>query len=263
MTVGAVALSFELDADLFWLAVDPTATDRPKTLSIGRYGLTRGVDRVLATLSEHAISATWFVPGLIAQREPETLLKLVDANQEIASRAWQAGGLGGRPLTEQRAEIERGIREIERITGVSPRGFRAPAGEVDETTFVALAELGVQWSSSLRGGEQPGPVDAEGADGLVDIGTRWELTDYVHFQFNYHPAYPAGQSRIASYSGVLREWVDDALSTTALGLPCVFTLTPEVIGKPGRSLILRRLLAKLREQGRSFATLSELHALTA
>jgi hypothetical protein len=62
MTRGQVALGFELDADLFWLSLDPTATDRPKTLSLGRYAITRGVDRVLDVLAEADVRSTWWVP---------------------------------------------------------------------------------------------------------------------------------------------------------------------------------------------------------
>lgn len=258
MNSDSVALSFELDADLFWLGIDPTASDRPKTLSIGRYAITRGVDRVLAVLESHRIRTTWFVPGRIAEREPEAIRKLIEAGHEVEGRAWGPGALGGRSYEDQRAEIERGLDALEAVSRIRPTGFRAPAGEVDENTFRALDDLGIAWSSCLRSAEAPRRVEIDGAPTVLDIGTRWELTDYVHFQFNYDPAYPMGQSRIASYSGVLQEWIADARATTALGLPCVFTFAPEVIGKPGRSLILRRMLDELTESGTRFATLGEL-----
>lgn len=36
-------ITINLNAELFWLQLDPTCKDMPKTLSLGQYGMTRGV----------------------------------------------------------------------------------------------------------------------------------------------------------------------------------------------------------------------------
>ena len=41
----AAMLTINLNAELFWLQIDPSCKDMPKTLSLGQYGMTRGVDR--------------------------------------------------------------------------------------------------------------------------------------------------------------------------------------------------------------------------
>jgi peptidoglycan/xylan/chitin deacetylase (PgdA/CDA1 family) len=216
------------------------------------------VDRVLDVLAEADVRSTWFVPGFIADREPETIDKIVAAGHEVESRAWGPEALSGQPLDAQREEIRRGIEAVQQVTGVAPSGFRAPTGEVDENTFRALQQLGVSWSSILRGGEIPTPVVVDDSVTVLDVGYRWELTDYVHFQFNYGPIYPAGAPRIASYASVEREWIDDALATTNAGVPCVFTLTPDVIGKPGRATVLRHLLAELKSNNIDVCTIGEI-----
>ena len=43
----AAMLTINLNAELFWLQIDPSCKDMPKTLSLGQYGMTRGVDRIL------------------------------------------------------------------------------------------------------------------------------------------------------------------------------------------------------------------------
>lgn len=45
-------ITINLNAELFWLQLDPTCKDMPKTLSLGQYGMTRGVDRILKILEE-------------------------------------------------------------------------------------------------------------------------------------------------------------------------------------------------------------------
>ena len=52
-------ITINLNAELFWLQLDPTCKDMPKTLSLGQYGMTRGVDRILEVLEERGIRATY------------------------------------------------------------------------------------------------------------------------------------------------------------------------------------------------------------
>jgi peptidoglycan/xylan/chitin deacetylase (PgdA/CDA1 family) len=251
---GAVILTFELDVEEFWLGLDPATAERPKTLSLGRYGITRGMERIFALLEAHAVPSTWFVPGSIARRYPDAVRSIGERGHELASRGWDHTALGGSSIERQRADIAQGLAVLEDITGDRPRGFRAPRGEVDNTTFLAAEAEGIEWSSCLRSGEAPAVVVVDGRPTIPDLGSRWELTDYVHFQFNYGPSFPRGQNRIASYSEVLDEWVADAIATSAMDLPCVFTLTPEVMGKPGRALLLERLIQRVLDSGVEFAT---------
>ena len=48
----AAMITVNLNAELFWLQIDPECKNMPKTLSLGQYGMTRGVDRILQVLEE-------------------------------------------------------------------------------------------------------------------------------------------------------------------------------------------------------------------
>ena len=65
---SAGMISIELDGEFIWLLLNPTNINRPKTLSMGTYGLHRGLDRMLLSLKERKIRATFFVPGIIAEK---------------------------------------------------------------------------------------------------------------------------------------------------------------------------------------------------
>ena len=58
----AAMVTINLNAELFWLQLDPSCVNMPKTLSLGQYGMTRGVERILDVLDERGILATFFVP---------------------------------------------------------------------------------------------------------------------------------------------------------------------------------------------------------
>jgi hypothetical protein len=53
------------------------------------------------------------------------------------------------PRAEIRAQIAEGSAVIERVTGRAPLGFRAPGYTITDTVFELLAELGVQYDSSV------------------------------------------------------------------------------------------------------------------
>ena len=78
-------ITINLNAELFWLQLDPTCKDMPKTLSLGQYGMTRGVDRILEVLEERGIRATFFTPGWVAEQYPDKLKAIVEKGHEIAA----------------------------------------------------------------------------------------------------------------------------------------------------------------------------------
>ena len=79
-------ITINLNAELFWLQLDPTCKDMPKTLSLGQYGMTRGVDRILEVLEERGIRATFFTPGWVAEQYPDKLKAIVEKATKL--RRW-------------------------------------------------------------------------------------------------------------------------------------------------------------------------------
>jgi hypothetical protein len=55
---AAVVITVAFEAELAILAVAPDATDRTKSLSVGSYGATRGVPRLLAELARRGTPST-------------------------------------------------------------------------------------------------------------------------------------------------------------------------------------------------------------
>ena len=66
----AVSLTFDVDAESGFLGDGPEYARRLTTLSEGRFGVVRGVPRILGLLRAHGLHATFFVPGDTAERHP-------------------------------------------------------------------------------------------------------------------------------------------------------------------------------------------------
>ena len=102
-------ITINLNAELFWLQLDPTCKDMPKTLSLGQYGMTRGVDRILEVLEERGIRATFFTPGWVAEQYPDKLKAIVEKGHEIAALGYHHEHMALLSEEEQESAIKKGI----------------------------------------------------------------------------------------------------------------------------------------------------------
>ena len=198
-------ITINLNAELFWLQLDPTCKDMPKTLSLGQYGMTRGVDRILKILEERGIRATFFTPGWVAEQYPDKLKAIVEKGHEIAALGYHHEHMALLSEEEQESAIKKGIAAIEKVCGVTPKGFRSPEGELTLDTLRIAKKNGLVYSSNLCDDDRPYWKDL-GEDKILEIPIHWVNYDLPYFAFNYHPAFPAGQGRIANYTGVLNNW---------------------------------------------------------
>lgn len=234
-------ITVNLNAELFWLQLDPTCKDMPKTLSLGQYGMTRGVDRILKILEERGIRATFFTPGWVAEQYPDKVKAVVEKGHEIAALGYHHEHMALLPAEEQEAAIRKGIHAIEKVCGVTPKGFRSPEGELTLDTLRIAKKNGLVYSSNLCDDDRPYWKDL-GGEKILEIPIHWVNYDLPYFAFNYHPAFPAGQGRIANYTGVLHNWEDEFFGCHEYGLCYVLQLDPAAIGAPGRIGLLEDLL---------------------
>ncbi len=238
----AVAVTVNLAAERFWLELDPAAVNMPKTLSMGQYGMTRGIYRVLDALNAREIKATFFVPGQVAETYTEVVKLIARQGHELACHGDSYQNMALLSAEEQEREIQRGIAAIRRIAGVMPRGFRAPAGELTAETLRLAEKLGLNYSSDLSDDDRPYFMEREGLPGFLQIPVHWAMYDLPYFAFNYHPAFPAGQGRIAGYEGVLANWEDELEGFYERGLCLTLQVDPQTIGNPGRIGLLEEFL---------------------
>lgn len=259
----AVMVTVNLDAEMFWLSLSQDVINRPKTMSMGQYGMKRGLDRVLDTLDEFGIKATFFVPGRVAELYPEKLHEVVSRGHEIANHGYAHENFAMLSETEQKTAMRKGFEAIKKVCGVDARGFRAPEGELTLKTLRLAKECGAVYSSNLCNDDRPYIKDIGSGESIVEIPIHWELFDLPYFAFNYRPAFPKGQGRVANYSQVLNNWKEEYYAYRDEGLCYVLQIDPQTIGTPGRIELLHELLAEIKKDGTAwYATGSEMADFT-
>ena len=237
----AAVITVNLNAELFWLQLDPECRNMPKTLSLGQYGMTRGADRILEVLEDKGIRATFFTPGWVAENYSRTVQKIQESGHEIAALGYHHEHMALLTVEEQEEAMKKSVAAIERVCGISPKGFRSPEGELTLDTLRIAKKCGMSYSSNLCDDDRPYFKEL-GDTRILEIPIHWVNYDLPYFAFNYHPAFPAGQGRIANYTGVLNNWKDEFAGCSEYGLCYVLQLDPAFIGAPGRIGLLEELL---------------------
>src|SRR4051812_22251946 len=147
-------LSFDVDAESPILAQGRHYADHAMVMTHQAYGPLVGVPRLLELLGEYGLPATFFVPGLTADRYPAVVERIAEAGHEIGHHSYSH--LSAVDLSEQdeRADFERALAALERV-GVRPAGHRAAMWEASWRTPGLVAEYGLRYDSSLMDADTP------------------------------------------------------------------------------------------------------------
>jgi hypothetical protein len=86
---AAVAvLSFDVDAESAILAEGRRYAEQAMVMTHQAFGPRTGVPRLLALLAEYGLRATFFIPGLTADRYPETVQQVLAAGHEVGHHSY-------------------------------------------------------------------------------------------------------------------------------------------------------------------------------
>jgi peptidoglycan/xylan/chitin deacetylase (PgdA/CDA1 family) len=220
----------------------PDLANRNKSHSVWLYGANRGVERLCRTFQETNVRTTWFVPGLVAEKHRTLVRDVAAATHDVESHGW---GFERHDEISRASSLEllrRSRQAIEAVTGKPVKGFRLPIGNWPDHFDLTLREAGFLWSASLNGDDVPYLHPSS----LVEIPVHLELEDRPYFQFNFTPAFPKGQGRIASYDSVLSNWIAEFDAYRKFGACFVLQLRPEMTGTPGRIFLVEALIKHIQ-----------------
>ena len=108
--------------------------------------------KILALLTRYDTKATFFILGWIAQQCPSLVKEIAAAGHEIASHGYGHNLVYSQTPEEFRIDIRRSKELLERLTGTSVRGYRAPSFSITPETPWAieiLMEEGFSYDSSV------------------------------------------------------------------------------------------------------------------
>jgi peptidoglycan-N-acetylglucosamine deacetylase len=235
---AAVAFTFDFDAEEVWIGEDPENADRPGVLSQGTYGAKVAVPLILDLLERNDIRATFFVPGRVAERHPDRVRAIVDRGHELAHHGYTHRSPTTFDADEEETELVKG-REVLESFGVSVTGYRSPAWDFSANTLGLLEKHGFAYSSNLM--DDIRPYLHEGTS-VVEVPVQWILDDAAHFWFD-----PGSWSKkISTVEEVRSIWTAEFEGIRELGGACVFTMHPQVSGRPGRLPLLESTIELAR-----------------
>jgi peptidoglycan/xylan/chitin deacetylase (PgdA/CDA1 family) len=230
-------LSFDVDAESPILVEGRRHADNAGVMSHQAYGPLVGVPRIIDLLAEYELPATFFVPGLTADRYPQTVERILAAGHEVAHHSYAHFSPIDQDETAERADFERALAALERF-GVEPEGFRCPSWEPTWRTPALVAEYGLAYDSSLMDSDRPYLLETRAGD-LVELPVHWSLDDWG--QYVYLPS-PTFKTSVESPQKVLDLWIGELEAMRRYGCLFVLTCHPFLSGRPHRVENLRRLI---------------------
>jgi peptidoglycan-N-acetylglucosamine deacetylase len=248
----AVAITFDVDHEF------PVYRSEAAILSIGEYGATTAMPRILEMLKRQQIRSTFFVPGMVQVIHPDTVPQILATGEhEVGLHGWvheRAPDL--RDRKEEAALLERSINVLTAAAGgVRPVGHRAPNNAISEHTLGLLAEQGIHYDSSLSARDDPHEILLSGeVANIIELPLSWEAGDYLYF---HHDEFWRGSMPLPE--AILDVWKSDFDVAYAEGTMFNLTLHPQVIGRRSRFVVLERLIEYIKSRGDVwFATLGEI-----
>ena len=251
---SAVAvLSFDVDAESPILARGRRYARHAMVMTHQAYGPLVGVPRLLELLAEYGLTATFFVPGLTAERYPQTVEQIVERGHELGHHSYSHRSPVDLSPEEERADFERALAALDRF-GVKPAGHRAALWEASWETPRLVAEYGLSYDSSLMDSDRPYRLRVDDRT-IAELPPHWSLDDWEQYAFLPRPDIGGV---IESPAKVLELWRAELDAMRRHG--CLFMLTchPFLSGRPGRVEALRGLIEHALEAGDvEFATGAE------
>ena len=242
----ALMLSVNLDVEfygrIYYPDVDVNSGD---ILRLGKTGMEYGLPRLLNTLDQYNVKATFFVPGEVARRYEKEVKEISERGHEIGCHGDQHEILALYTRQEQKEILQHAKETLENLTSQNVAGFRMPEGEMNRDTLEILKELGFCYNSSLSDDDKP--YIHPGLN-LVELPVHWELFDLPYFTFAFDPPIPPGQARSASMDEVLKNWIYELDGAKKFGTLMNLQLDPQTIGEQGRIFMLEELLDRVRNQ---------------
>lgn len=205
------------------------------------FSVRRTLPRILDTLDELGLRATFFVEGLNAELYPEALQEISSSGHELGYHGWRHEYWPDLSPSDEARLLERGVQKMDEL-GVRPRGFRPPGGRLTPSSPELLENLGFTHCSPAGRG-----IGFIG--NLAVLPFEWRLID----AFYYLPRF-AGLRKAATRSSEplsplrLRETLGSALRGVVRdGEHLTLLFHPFLEEQRDRFEVMREALEELRD----------------
>jgi len=104
---------------------------------------------ILRILEEHNVTATFFLSGEWIEKHRDSVNDIIKSNHELGNYTYSLPHPNSLLKAELKRELEKAHKQIEKVSGQTPRVFRPPYGEYSNKVIEASRELGYEtviWS---------------------------------------------------------------------------------------------------------------------
>ncbi len=241
----AASITFDIDADSLVRAGRPDDAElRLQPISMGRYGPTVAVPRILETYRRLELKQTFFMPGWVMQQYPKTVETILVDGHEIGHHSWAHED----PMDhsdEKEAELfERALEVHVRMTGRKPRGYRAPVYSITPAMVTRLIEHEFLYDSSMMADDLPYEVQtAKGS--IIEVPPHWGTDDWPPFAHMAELDYIMPVRSPSAGIGAFIEEFEAMYDTGGFWMP---VLHPFLTGRLARWREMERHLERIVEQ---------------
>ncbi len=237
-------LGFDVDGVSSWLNRDPSYKDHPSLMSMAEYGPSVATPRILDLLDGQGVKASFYVPGYVAENHQDLVREIAARGHEVAHHGYMHEPPSTLSREREDEVLRQGLDILGGITGERPLGYRSPSWELSEHSLDLLTSHGFVYDSSLMGDDAPYMETAPGSgQSIVEIPIHWLLDDAPNFV--YAPvANRLGPMR--NPDEVYASWAAEFEGLYRYGRAYTLTMHPQYIGRPGRLLMLERLISYIK-----------------
>jgi len=140
--------------------------------------------KILEVLYRKGVKATFFVLGFVAERDPDLIKQIQNANHEIATHGYSHRQVYTMTPSIFRQDLKKSVEIISSITSHTVKGFRAPEWSIRDDSLWALDILqqeGFVYDSSMAPLHIIGNVKYKTIPYVLNLeqGQLWELPPLV------------------------------------------------------------------------------------
>ncbi len=176
----ACAITFDMDADsLIHVAKPNDSFDRLYPITMGKYGPTVAIPRILETYKKFGLKQSFFIPGWCIEQYADTVETILKDGHEVGHHGW----IHEDPIAtagNQREWIEKALASYTKVVGGKPRGYRAPVYNVTQEVIDLLIEHEFKYDSSLMADDIPYRMKTKQGE-LYEMPVHWGTDDWRPF----------------------------------------------------------------------------------
>lgn len=177
----ACAITFDVDADsLIHIARPKDSWNRLYPITMGRYGPTVAIPRILETYRRLGLKQSFFIPGWTMERYPDAVEAILAGGHEIGHHGHLHEDPTEISAEQEREAFDKALVVHRRMTGRTPRGYRAPVYNATHGTIDLLIENGFVYDSSLMADDIPYRMRS-GDRHLYEMPPHWGSDDWPPF----------------------------------------------------------------------------------